>query len=77
MKSGPSLRTLADQRSPAHTFVWMRRWAHTILTGITLRQYRDLALRVITLRQYRDLALRVITLRAEAVQKLLYEFPWR
>ena len=35
-------RAVIDQRSPAHTFVWMRRWANTVLTGITLRQYRSL-----------------------------------
>ena len=31
-----------DQRCPAHTLLRMRRWANTILTGITLRQYRSL-----------------------------------
>ena len=33
------LRAELDQRSPAHTFLPMRRWANTILTGITLRQF--------------------------------------
>ena len=31
-----------DQRCPDHTLLWMRRWANTLLTGITLRQYRSL-----------------------------------
>ena len=31
-----------DQRCPAPTFLRMRRWANTILTGITLRQYSSL-----------------------------------
>ena len=31
-----------DQRCPAHTLLRMRRWANTILTGITLRQYSSL-----------------------------------
>ena len=31
-----------DQRCPDHTLLWMRRWANTFLTGITLRQYRSL-----------------------------------
>ena len=31
-----------DQRCPDHTLLWMRRWANTVLIGITLRQYRDL-----------------------------------
>ena len=31
-----------DQRGRDHTFVRERRWANTILTGITLRQYRTL-----------------------------------
>ena len=35
-------RAHRDQRSPGHTLLWMRRWANTILTGITLRQCRDL-----------------------------------
>ena len=35
-------RAVINQRWSDHTFLWMRRWANIILTGITLRQYRDL-----------------------------------
>ena len=35
-------RAVIDQRGPTPTLLWMRRWANTILTGITLRQYRSL-----------------------------------
>ena len=35
-------RAETDQRCPDHTFLRMRRWANTLLTGITLRQYRSL-----------------------------------
>ena len=39
-------RAIHEKPVGPHKFVWMRRWANTILTGIILRQYRDLALRV-------------------------------
>ena len=35
-------RAYRDQRGRDHTLLWIGRWANTILTGITLRQYRSL-----------------------------------
>ena len=35
-------RVYLDQRGRDHTFLWERRGANTILTGITLRQYSTL-----------------------------------